>query len=91
MAQRGYGAAHRRLRALWAPVVAAGGVVCSRPECPYPGRLIVPGQAWDLDHTEDRGAYLGPAHQLCNRRAGAIKGNRARGARRRQRVTSEAW
>jgi hypothetical protein len=91
MEQRGYGAAHRKLGRcgrLWWPL---GDVVCSRPECPYPGRLIVPGQAWDLDHTEDRvGRTSGRRTQLCNRRAGAIKGNRARGARRRQRVTSES-
>jgi hypothetical protein len=58
-----------------AGIVATGHAACTR--C---GRLIVPGSRWDLDHTEDRSGYLGPAHHSCNRRAGAIKGNQARGA-----------
>lgn len=62
-AQRGYGAAHRRLRAAWTPRVAAGGVLCAR--C---GRPIVPGSAWDLGHDDrDRSYYVGPEHRSCNR------------------------
>ena len=61
-AGRGYGADHRRDRRSWAPAVAAGTVRCAR--C---GELIVPGEAWDLDHTDDRGGYLGPSHARCNR------------------------
>jgi hypothetical protein len=56
--------------------------------CTRCGRQIEPGQLWDLDHTDDRSGYLGPAHRSCNRSAGAVKGNRARGAVRR---SSREW
>jgi hypothetical protein len=60
---RGYGATHKRYRKAWARQVAAGIVNCAR--C---GHLIEPGAPWDLDHTDDRTGYRGPAHQACNRR-----------------------
>lgn len=81
-AQRGYGFDHQRARQLWGAVVQAGGVDCSR--C---GRPIVPGEPWDLDHSEDRSRYNGPAHRRCNRRAGALK--KAALARRRRRGRPE--
>src|SRR5262245_43062993 len=63
--ERGYGVAHQRLRAQWAPLVAAGRVSCAR--C---GKLIEPGAAWDLGHDDhDRRKYRGPEHQSCNRGA----------------------
>jgi hypothetical protein len=65
-----YGAAHRAHRAAWLPF--ALGSPCAR--C---GRPIEPGESVDLDHAEG-GGYLGFAHSTCNRRAGAIKGNRVR-------------
>ncbi|WP_236832161.1 hypothetical protein [Blastococcus sp. KM273128] len=68
-----YGHAHRRLRGKWRRVVARGEAVCVR--C---GLLIGPGAPWDLDHTDDRTGYLGPAHRACNRAAGARQGNQAR-------------
>lgn len=71
--QRGYGYRHRQLRRAWAPVVATGLVTCSR--CPH---RIAPHDRWDLDHTEDRSSYRGPAHASCNRAAGAAKTNRRR-------------
>lgn len=61
---RGYGALHKALRRRWAPVVAAGGVICPRCE-----RAITPGAAWDLGHTDNRSAYTGPEHASCNRSA----------------------
>jgi hypothetical protein len=76
---RGYGRDHKRERALWEKRIAAGGVTCARPDC---GRPIVPGMLWDLDHTDDRSGYLGPSHRHCNRKAGAVKGNRQRRQRR---------
>lgn len=67
--QRGYGTSHKQLRAYWAPIVAAGGVVCARDDCDRPGRLIVPGEPWDLGHDDhDRSKYTGPEHRACNRR-----------------------
>lgn len=38
-------------------------------------------QALDLDHDDDRRRYRGMAHASCNRRAGAIKGNKERKGR----------
>jgi len=48
---------------------------CSR--CGYP---VHPADTWDLDHTDDRTGYLGPAHAHCNRAAGADKVNKKRNA-----------
>ena len=61
----GYTGRHRRLRARWALIVAAGGVNCAR--CNQP---IEPGSKWDLDHDPadpTRTSYLGPSHAVCNR------------------------
>jgi hypothetical protein len=63
--ERGYGAAHQKLRREWKAKVDAGGVKCSR--C---GHFIFQGEPWDLGH-EDRDAsrstYSGPEHRRCNR------------------------
>lgn len=61
-AERGYGGEHQSERADWKRKVDAGGVLCAR--CGFP---IEPGEAWDLDHTDDRSGYLGPSHASCNR------------------------
>ena len=56
---------------MWAQRVAAGGVKCARPDCTFPGGLIQPGQAWDLDHDDSdptHQRYLGASHASCNRR-----------------------
>jgi hypothetical protein len=53
-----YGAAHRRERARWSVLVAAGGVACWR--C---GRLIVGD--FDLGHRP--GLPSAPEHPRCNR------------------------
>lgn len=75
---RGYGAEHQRLRAKWAPLVAAGQVNCWR--C---GQHIPPGAPWDLGHDDDdRTIWHGPEHRACNRGANARRVNRARGRRR---------
>lgn len=60
--RRGYGTRHQRIREREGRRVATGTVACAR--C---GELIRPGEAWDLDHTDDRADYLGPSHARCNR------------------------
>ena len=62
---RGYGAEHDRLRARWAPYVAAGQIPCARCH-----QLILPGDPWDLGHNDERTAWTGPVHAVCNREAG---------------------
>ena len=50
------------------------------------GRDVDPEDNWDVDHVPalaiDPDAPAYPAHQSCNRSAGATLGNRMRGARR---------
>lgn len=61
--QRGYGLAHKRLRATWARKVAVGNVDCWRCEL-----RISPFEPWDLGHDDDdRALYRGPEHRACNR------------------------
>jgi hypothetical protein len=73
---RGYGSAHEALRRRLEPFVASGACRCAR--C---GRLIRPGENWDLGHRDGSGktAYGGPEHANCNRRAGAEQTNAKRG------------
>jgi hypothetical protein len=65
---------HRSIRRALLPY--AVGSLCVR--CGLP---ILPGQPVDLDHTDDRAAYLGWSHSRCNRAAGARLGNARRRAR----------
>ena len=59
---------HRRTRRMWEPIVAEGGVVCRGPNgC---GRLILPGEAWDLGHVP--GGRV-PQHASCNRKTGGTR------------------
>jgi hypothetical protein len=62
-----YGGDHQAIRRAVAPYAA--GAVCVR--C---GRPVLPGEAWDLDHRDDRAGYLGVAHRRCNRSAGGRLG-----------------
>lgn len=61
--ERGYGPAHRRLRARIARTLE--GRPCAR-EC---GHIFRHGEPFDLDHTDDRSGYLGPSCPSCNRSA----------------------
>jgi hypothetical protein len=71
-AARGYGSRHRALRAEYQFRMDHGEVfICHRCR-----RVITPTQFWDLDHTDDRAGYQGPAHRSCNRRAGLLKARR---------------
>jgi hypothetical protein len=70
-AERGYGQAHVRERARWAPVVDSGTATCTR--CGYG---IDPEAPWQLDHRDDRRGWLGPAHSACNLSAGGRKAHR---------------
>ena len=73
---RGYGAEHQRLRAQYEPTVKAGHAACAR--C---GEPIGPDALWELDHSDDRDAYIGPSHRACNRRDGQAKATAARMAK----------
>ena len=87
-AARGYGWQHQQERERWRPVVEAGNAVCAERICiSQTGRRIRPGTPWDMAHDRTTGAYLGPAHQGCNRREGAVHGNRNRNRGRRNRQT----
>lgn len=79
---RGYGPEHRRLRQALLPY--AYGEPC--PKC---GETMLPGQALDLGHTDDRTAYTGIEHARCNRQAGAHKGHAGRRAAKPQ--VSRPW
>jgi Recombination endonuclease VII. len=70
---RGYGHRHQQLRRALLPYAYG-------QDCPHCGLTMTPGQALDLDHTDDRRGYRGMAHASCNRRAGALKGNAQRQA-----------
>lgn len=68
-AERGYGAAHRRERARWQAAMDSGVV----PVCAKCNQPVLPSQAWDLGHTDDRKSWTGPEHRSCNRRDGQRK------------------
>lgn len=82
-----YGARHRRIRADLIDAMEDGEPCC---RCGEPMSRI---QLLELDHNDDDPArYNGLAHAGCNARAGAVKGNRARGHRGRSRPWhSRVW
>ncbi len=80
-AARGYGAEHRATRADLLAAHRDGA------QCPRCGRPMYRAQGLDADHFARARALGGElpdqlAHRSCNRRAGAVLGNRLRGARR---------
>jgi hypothetical protein len=68
---RGYGSTHQATRRRYAALVATDQAKCAR--C---GQPILPGEPWDLGHTEDRQGYTGPEHARCNRAAGDVASQR---------------
>lgn len=76
--KRRYGTDHQAARRAWKDKLPRPCTVCGRP--------VLPGSAWDLDHTDDGAGYLGPAHRGCNRAKGGRKGGRARARRERHDV-----
>lgn len=65
-------AAHRDGRRALEPIVALGRTPCVR--C---GRLILPGEPWDLGHPDEESPG-GPEHAHCNRGAPARLGKKRR-------------
>ena len=92
-AARGYGTPHQRERARHQPAVDAGRGYCAQPICLKPSRWIQPGTRWALGHNDERTAWIGPVHELCNQRAAARKGARlaAAGRRRRRQQRAPVW
>jgi hypothetical protein len=75
-----YGGKHQALRKSTQQL--AYGQPCVR--CGLP---MLPGQSLDLDHMDDGVSHRGWAHSTCNRRAGAIRGNRMRGVVKKRKKT----
>ena len=59
-----YGYTHQRIRKALLPFAYGR-------RCHFCGRLMLPGQSLDLDHTVDQSGYRGITHATCNRRDGA--------------------
>ena len=81
---RGYGARHQQERRKWARLVKTGDALCVFCEAP-----IAADEPWDLDHTEDRTGWRGPAHRSCNRSAGGTRG--AQVVNERKAMTIREW
>ena len=62
--QRGYDRTHEQERARVAHQVAALQAHCHR--C---GLIVLPTEAWDLGHSDDRKTWTGAEHARCNRSA----------------------
>ena len=78
MTQPRYRYRHQQTRARLQPLVDAGEAYCTQPVCVMRSRWIPPGSLWDLAHDDSGTVTLGPAHRRCNRRDGAVRGNKMR-------------
>lgn len=88
--RRGYGTAHQRIRAYWAPIVAAGRANCWRCGLPIPPATewtVPSGRVWHVGHDGGR-RTRGPEHAKCNLEAAAAKTNGTPAGRP---LTSEDW
>ena len=77
--QRGYGAAHQAERERRLKQYKPGNLCahCDQPMTYWP--LAVARRYLDLPHNETRTGYLpGLAHRYCNRKDGAVRGNKQR-------------
>ena len=68
--------------------VKAGRGWCVQPECIMTTRYIPPHTPWDVAHDDSGLVILGAAHRRCNRRDGAVRGNKMRA---RKSVTVRRW
>lgn len=89
MAKPKYRGPHQRERKRWEPVVAAGRAFCVEPICVMRTRWIPPGSKWHLAHDPSGTVWIGPAHEKCNTREGAARGNRMRARKHRPRVVKQ--
>ncbi len=71
---RGYGSPHQQARQRYLARYRPGDP-CTRCGQPLPRDTSL----IDLGHNDTRTGWTGLEHRACNRRAGAINGNRARG------------
>lgn len=67
--RRGYGWRHQQARVREAERIAKQVVSCARCK-----QIILPDEAWDLGHSDDRATYVGAEHVHCNRAAGGRNG-----------------
>lgn len=59
-------------------------LTCAQPECVMPTRDIAPTDPAHVGHNDTGTLLIGPVHQRCNSRDGAIRGNQMRGTQRRR-------
>lgn len=90
--QRGYGHQHQAERKRRLAAYRPGDLCahCGKPMTYWP--LPVARRYIDLPHTSDRTRYMpGLAHRACNRRDGAVRGNKMRGQHYAHLNTSRQW
>lgn len=64
---------HLKERAKWQAIIDRTGWPCTAPHCLTPNVRILPGDTWQLGHSDDRTAYHGPEHPACNLHAAGLK------------------
>jgi hypothetical protein len=84
---------HQQERKRLKPSVDTGEAYCVQPVCVMRTRWIAPGTPWDVAHDDTGTITLGPAHAKCNRRDGAVRGNKLRSTKPRivKRPATNRW